>query len=81
VLVEMLRALQKQGKAGLFFELLNHRVRPSQLLTPPRVLGASARLLASGGTQRGALLRKLGALGAQDLRRRWRNRRPVYAAA
>jgi flavin-dependent dehydrogenase len=81
VLVEMLRALQKQGKAGLFFELLNHRVRPSRLLTPPRVLGASARLLASGRTQRGALLRKLGALGAQDLRRRWRNRRPVYTAA
>jgi flavin-dependent dehydrogenase len=81
VLVEMLRALQRQGKAGLFFELLNHRVRPSQLLTPPRVIGASARLLASGRTQRGALLRKLGALGAQDLRRRWRNRRPVYAAA
>ena len=81
VLVEMLRALQRQGKAGLFFELLNHRVRPSQLLTPPRVIGASARLLASGRTQRGALLRKLGTLGAQDLRRRWRNRRPVYAAA
>ncbi len=55
-------------------------MRPSQLLTPPRVIGASARLLASGRTQRGALLRKLGALGTQDLRRRWRNRRPVYAA-
>jgi flavin-dependent dehydrogenase len=81
VLVELLRGLQRQGKAGLFFELLNHRMRPSQLLTPPRVIGASARLLASGRTQRGALLRKLGALGTQDLCRRWRNRRPVYAAA
>jgi 2-polyprenyl-6-methoxyphenol hydroxylase-like FAD-dependent oxidoreductase len=81
VLVEILRTLQQQGKAGLFFELLNHRVRPTQLLTPPRLAGASARLLASGRGDRGALLRKLGALGAQDLRRRWRNRRPVYEAA
>ena len=80
VLVELLRGLQREGKAGLFFELLNHRMHPSQLLTPPRVIGASARLLASGRTPRGALLRKLGALGTQDLRRRWRNRRPVYAA-
>jgi flavin-dependent dehydrogenase len=80
VLVEILRALQKQGKAGLFFEVLNHRLRPSQLLTPPRIAGASARLLASGRVDRGALLRKLGALGGQDLRRRWRNRRPAYAA-
>jgi flavin-dependent dehydrogenase len=81
VLVEILRALQKQGNAGLFFEVLNHRLRPSQLLTPPRVAAASARLLASGRVDRGALLRKLGALGGQDLRRRWRNRRPAYEAA
>ena len=81
VLVEILRGLQRRGEAGLFFEVLNHRLRPSQLLTPPRVLGASTRLMASGRVDRGALLRKLGALGAQDLRRRWRNRRPVYAAA
>lgn len=81
VLVEILRALEKQGDAGLFFEVLNHRLRPSQLLTPPRVAAATARLLASGRVDRGAFLRKLGALGQQDLRRRWRNRRPVYAAA
>ncbi|HSZ69650.1 MAG TPA: FAD-dependent monooxygenase [Solirubrobacteraceae bacterium] len=81
VLVEILRGLQRRGEAGLFFEVLNHRLRPSQLLTPPRVLGASTRLLASGRVDRGALLRKLGALGAQDMRRRWRNRRPAYAAS
>jgi len=81
VLVEILRALERQGKAGLFFEVLNHRLRPSQLLTPPRVAAATARLLAAGRVERGALLRKLGALGEQDLRRRWRNRRPAYAAA
>jgi 2-polyprenyl-6-methoxyphenol hydroxylase-like FAD-dependent oxidoreductase len=80
VLVEILRGLQRRGEAGRFFDVLNHRLRPSQLLTPPRVLGASTRLLTSGRVDRGTLLRKLGALGAQDMRRRWRNRRPVYAA-
>jgi flavin-dependent dehydrogenase len=81
VLVEILRGLEKRGEAGLFFEVLNHRLRPSQLLTPPRVAAATARLLTSGRVDRGAFLRKLGALGGQDLGRRWRNRRPVYAAA
>jgi 2-polyprenyl-6-methoxyphenol hydroxylase-like FAD-dependent oxidoreductase len=81
VLVEILRDLQKQDKAGLFFEVLNHRLRPSQLLTPPRVGAATARLLTSGSVDRGAFLSQLGALGGQELRRRWRNRRPVYATA
>jgi flavin-dependent dehydrogenase len=79
VLVEVLRRLQQQDRAGLFFEVLNHRLRPSQLLTPPRVLGATARLLARGGLDRGALLSEIGTLGAQDLRRRRLNRRPAYA--
>jgi flavin-dependent dehydrogenase len=99
VLVEMLRRLQQQGRAGLFFELLYHRVRPSQLLTPPRLLGAVARLLARGpgtaltaagagpseaaraGGSRRALLAEVTRLGARDMRRRWRNRHPVYASA
>jgi flavin-dependent dehydrogenase len=81
VLVEILRGLQRQGKAWQFFDVLNHRIRPSRLLTPPRVLGASARLLARDTGGRRALLAELGALGAQDLRRRLHNRRPVYAAS
>jgi hypothetical protein len=48
VLVEVLRRLQQQGKAELFFEVLNHRIRPSRVLTPPRVLRAVAHLLATG---------------------------------
>jgi flavin-dependent dehydrogenase len=81
VLVEMLRRLQAQGEAGRFFDVLNHRLRPAQLLTPPRVAGATVRLLVGGDVKRRALLGEVGALGAQDLRRRWRGRRPVYAAA
>jgi flavin-dependent dehydrogenase len=80
VLVEILRDLRAQGRAGLFFDLLNHRARPTQVLTPPRALRAAARLLGPGRSGRGALLRELGALGARDAGRRWRNRRPLYAA-
>jgi 2-polyprenyl-6-methoxyphenol hydroxylase-like FAD-dependent oxidoreductase len=79
MLVELVRRLQQQGRADLFFEILNHRVRPAQVLTPPRVLGATARLLARGG-QRRAVLSEVGALGARDMRRRWLNRRPAYVA-
>ena len=79
VLVEILRQLDRQGKAGLFFELLNHRMRPLQVLTPPRVAAASARLLARRGSERRKLLAQLGTLGARDARRRWLGRRPVYA--
>ncbi len=79
VLVEILRGLQREGKAGLFFELLNHRARPSQVLTPARVLGAGTRLLARRGSDRRALLAELGSLGARDMRRRRLNARPAYA--
>lgn len=79
VLVEILRGLQRQGRAGLFFDVLNHRVRPSGVLTPPRVLGASARLLTRRGTRRRAFIAELGSLGAREARRRWRNAKPVYA--
>jgi flavin-dependent dehydrogenase len=79
VLTEILRRLKDQGRAGLFLELLSHRVRPSQLLSPPRVLGATARLLATARTDRRALLSQMRSLGARDMRRRWLNRRPAYA--
>jgi flavin-dependent dehydrogenase len=81
VLVELLRGLQRRERAGLFFDLLNHRVRPTQVLTPPRLLGATTRLLAGGRVKRGALLSELGTLGGQELRRRRLNRRPAYATA
>jgi flavin-dependent dehydrogenase len=79
VLTEILRGLDERGRAGLFLELLSHRKRPSQVLTPPRLLGATARLLARGRVERRALLGEIGALGARDLHRRWLNRRPAYA--
>jgi flavin-dependent dehydrogenase len=79
VLVEILRGLQRQSKGALFFDVLNHRVRPSGVLTPPRVLGASARGLTRRGADRRALVAELGGLGAREVRRRWLNARPAYA--
>lgn len=79
VLTEILRGLKDRGRAGVFLELLSHRTRPSQVLSPPRVLGATGRLLSRRGIHRRALLREIGSLGARDMRRRWLNRRPDYA--
>jgi hypothetical protein len=79
VLIEILSRLREQGQAGLFFDLLNHRVRPTQALTPQRAAGAIGRLLARHDTGRRTLLREIGTLAAQDVRRRWLNRHPTYA--
>jgi flavin-dependent dehydrogenase len=78
VLVEFLRRLHQQGRAGEFFDVLNHRARPSQVLTPPRMLAASMRLLARRGRARA--LAQVGALGVRDARRRRMSAHPVFAA-
>ncbi len=79
VLVEILRVLQAHGSAWKFFDLLNHRAKPTEVLTPPLVLRASARLLGRPG--RRDALGALATLGGRELGRRWRDRRPAYAAA
>ena len=81
VLPEIGRRLAEQGKIDLYIDLFTHRVMPSQVLTPPRVLGATGRLLARPGRDRRALLREVAALVAEDTRRKRLNRRPAYAAA
>jgi class 3 adenylate cyclase len=80
VLPEIERRLLEQGKRGTFLDLFySHRSRPSQVFTPPRLLGATARLLARHGCDRPALLREVGTLLAEDLQRKRLNREPVYA--
>jgi flavin-dependent dehydrogenase len=76
---ELMRRLHAQGRIDLFMDLIGHRRKPSSVLSRPRVLAATGRLLASRGCDRRALLREVGSLAAEDTRRRWRNRRPVYA--
>jgi 2-polyprenyl-6-methoxyphenol hydroxylase-like FAD-dependent oxidoreductase len=78
VLPEIARRLYERGKLDSFNDLFNHRSVPSKVLTPPRLLAATARLLARGGCDRRALLGEVGGLIAQDARRKRLARHPRY---
>lgn len=79
VLGEIIRGLDDQGHADRFLELLNHRIKPSRLLTPTRLIGATARLLVRRPGRRRAILREVAVLAAQEARRRRLSVRPRYA--
>lgn len=79
VLVEILRQLQSDPvMVDRWFDVLNHRARPSEILTPPRLLKATAALLRAEGQPRRRVLSDTGEIVARDLRRRWLNRFPRY---
>ena len=78
VLPEIAQRLYERGKLDSFTDLFNHRSLPSKVLSPPRVLAATARLLARGGCDRRALLSEVGGLIAQDARRKRLARHPHY---
>jgi hypothetical protein len=81
VVPEMLSQLLAHDRFDLFLDLFTHRRRPSRVLSPPRLFGATSRLLARRGTDRRTVLREVGGLLAEDTRRRRLNRRPAFAAA
>jgi flavin-dependent dehydrogenase len=68
------------GPEGIsrFADIFNHRTKPSQFLTPPALLGASARLVRRGGVPRRQVLNETRTLIATELGRRRLNRRPRY---
>jgi pimeloyl-ACP methyl ester carboxylesterase len=78
VLPEIARRLHARGQLGAFVDLFNHRSAASKVLTPPRLAGATARLLARGGCGRRELLGEAGALIAEDVRRKRLARHPRY---
>ena len=78
VLPEIAQRLYARGQLDSFLDLFNHRSTPSKVLTPPRLAGATARLLARGGCDRRALLREVGVLVAEDVRRKRLARHPDY---
>jgi 2-polyprenyl-6-methoxyphenol hydroxylase-like FAD-dependent oxidoreductase len=78
VLPEIARHLYERGKLDPFLDLFNHRTTPSKVLTPPRLLAATARLLARGGCDRRALLGEVGGLIARDTQRKRLARHPNY---
>jgi 2-polyprenyl-6-methoxyphenol hydroxylase-like FAD-dependent oxidoreductase len=79
VVPELFRRFHAQGELGRLFDIQNHRVKPDQILTPLQLLGAATRLLLARGTERGKLLREVGALVAESIRRRRLNKRPTFA--
>lgn len=81
VLSEIVEArLAAPGGAAQMFDVFNHRVPPSKVLTAPRLATATARLLASGRHPRDVVLREVGDILREQARRQLRNRRPTYAA-
>jgi 2-polyprenyl-6-methoxyphenol hydroxylase-like FAD-dependent oxidoreductase len=79
VVQEIAQRLYERGTMGSFVEMFNHRATPAQVVTPPRLAGATARLLARGGCDRRALLAEVGALIAEDIQRKHLARHPRYA--
>lgn len=78
---EIQRRLLTQGKIELANNLFAHRSKPSDVFTPPRLLGATARLLGRRGCDRRALLREVRDLVVEDARRKRLGRRPAYVPA
>ena len=78
VFVEMIRKLAAEPDGlRLALDVINHRVRPSELLTPTRLAGGALRAI-TGGHRPGPVLRELRTIGAREVGRRWRNHRPRY---
>lgn len=81
VLPVIQRRLQERGKLEPMLDLFNHRSRPSKVITPPRLIGATVRLLRRPGTDRRALLKEVGGLVAEQTHRQRMARNPEYARA
>lgn len=62
-----------------WFDVLNHRARPSEILTPVRLAAATGRLLRDGARPRSQILADSRDVVVEDMRRRWLNRHPAYA--
>jgi flavin-dependent dehydrogenase len=79
VLPEIVSGLHRQGNVGLFLDLVNHRAKPSSVLTPPRLLRGLGRALRHRRADRRLIMRETATLLKQERRRRRLNRRPALA--
>lgn len=80
VFVEMLRRMAAQPD-GLrrVADMFNHRVRPRDLLTPARLGGGAVQAVTRRRHPVGDVLDEVRIIATREVRRRWRNHRPVYA--
>ena len=80
VLVEIVRRrMAEEGGPAEMFDVFNHRVAPSAVLTPPRLAVALATLLRRQGARR-RVLGEVGEILREEARRRVRSRYPAYGA-
>jgi 2-polyprenyl-6-methoxyphenol hydroxylase-like FAD-dependent oxidoreductase len=79
VFTEIVRGLSREPD-GLrrAVDVINHRVRPSELLTPARLTAAAGRALLAGRPPR-TVLREVRDITQEEVRRRWRNHHPLFA--
>ena len=78
-LLEVLALLMRRGRGHLALEINNHRLRPSELLTPRRLLRGAAAALRHNKGDRLPVVRELASLVVRELYRRALRRRPRYA--
>jgi len=77
--VEILRNLVTSPEGTRrFMDVLNHRTRPSQVVTPGAVGGAIWRLMKAGDHSRQRALAEVGRAFSEEFRRRRLNKRPVF---
>ena len=80
-LPEVGKRLRAKGELAPLIDLFSHRGKPSEVFTPPRLVGAMGRVFAQPGCDRRALLREIGGLIALNAHRQRVYRWPVYEAA
>ncbi|HEX3834483.1 MAG TPA: NAD(P)/FAD-dependent oxidoreductase [Solirubrobacteraceae bacterium] len=79
VVPEMMRRLDRRGELDQVTDLVQHRIKPSRVFSPGRLLGATAALMVRpGGAGRRTVLREVGDLMREDLRRRRLTLRPDF---
>jgi 2-polyprenyl-6-methoxyphenol hydroxylase-like FAD-dependent oxidoreductase len=78
VLPEIARRLYDRGQFDAFADIFQHRSKPSQVVTPPRLVGATVALVARPGCDRGAVLREVGGLLRTQARRQRLRRHPAF---
>lgn len=79
--LEMVRAFAARPN-GLdpWFDILSHRLAPSEVLTPARLVAATARLLRRGSEPRATVMRETWRMAANDVHRKRLRKRPVQSA-
>jgi 2-polyprenyl-6-methoxyphenol hydroxylase-like FAD-dependent oxidoreductase len=78
VIVEATRLLEREGRVSDLGNVLQHRRRPSTVVTPPVLVKAARVAMRRPGADRREIMRELRELIVTDTRRRRLNRKPEY---